>query len=62
MKTEKASATGNKNTHGIAGGLHKMFLASGIIFLLAGFEKSLKTLEILRWCCQFRRGRSEFCS
>jgi hypothetical protein len=54
MKTEKASATGNKNTHGIAGGLHKMFLASGIIFLLAGFEKCMKTLEILRLCCQFR--------
>ena len=49
METEKASTTGDENTHGFAGGLHGVLLVLGIIFLLAGFGKCLKMLDILRW-------------
>jgi len=49
VETEKASTTGNEHTHGFAGGLHRLFLGVGIIFLSAGFGKCLKTLEIFGW-------------
>lgn len=49
VQTEKATATGDENTHGVAAGLHEMFLTMGIVFLLASLGKYLKTLEIFGW-------------